>query len=82
MGELKERTDDLISFLEERLSIKPSIADNKIILDNKEAISKLNKSFVKTYLKKYLYINNLRKSYRVLVKKNILQFFPLKVEEE
>lgn len=82
LGKLKERSDDLATFLEEKLSIKPSMEGDEIILKDEEAKAKLKKSSVKTYLKRYLHINDLRRSYRVLVESDELKFVELKVEED
>jgi len=82
LGKLKEKSSDLANFLEGKHSIKPSIEGDEIILDDEEKKVKLKKRFVKTYLKRYLYINDLKKTYRVLVKGDKLMFVELKFEED
>ncbi|NWG08928.1 MAG: hypothetical protein HXX80_01210 [Nitrososphaerales archaeon] len=82
LGDLKEKGDDLATFLEKRLKIKPSIEGGLIILGNEEAKARLKKSIVKTYLKRYLYANDLRDNYKVFVKDNELQLIKIEIREE
>ena len=82
LGDLKEKSEDLATFLEKRLTMKPSIEGSSIILEDEKAKVKLKKSLLKTYLKRYLHINDLRKSYKVLVKEDELRLVTLKVKEE
>lgn len=81
LGKLKERSNDLANFLEGKHSIKSSIEGDEIILDDEEKKVKLKKRFVKTYLKRYLYKNDLKKTYRVLVEGDRLMFVELKFKE-
>lgn len=78
IGNLKEKNQDLITFLEEKLKIKSSKEGDKIIFEDEE--SKLKKPLVKTYLKRFLHKNNF-KDYRVLVKGNEMKIVELKTEE-
>ncbi|MGQ9718340.1 MAG: hypothetical protein ACUVWK_00565 [Nitrososphaerales archaeon] len=82
LGDLKEKGDDLATFLEKRLKIKSSIEGGLIIFSNEETKAKLKKSIVKTYLKRYLYANDLRDNYRIFVKGNELQLIKMEVKEE
>lgn len=82
LGDLKEKSEELANFLEEKLKIKPSIEASSLVLDDTELKVKLKKSLLKTYLKRYLHINDLRRSYRVLVKEDELRLVALKAEEE
>jgi len=81
LGKLKEKSDDLAAFLEKKLFIKPSIKGNDIILNDEGAKDKLKKNFLKTYLKRYLHLNDLR-SYRILIEGNELRLVELKVKED
>ncbi|MCP8309611.1 MAG: hypothetical protein H3Z54_13130 [archaeon] len=82
LGDLKEKSEDLAKFLEEKLKLKPSVEASSLVLDDTESKVKLKKSLLKTYLKRYLHMNDLRKSYRVLVKEDELRLVALKVKEE
>ncbi len=82
LGDLKDKSEDLAAFLEKRLMIKPSIEGSTIILDDTKSKVKLKKSLLKAYLKRYLHINELRKSHRVLVKEDEFRLVGLKVEEK
>jgi len=82
LGDLKDKSEDLANFLEKRLKLKPSIEASSLVLDDAKSKVKLKKSLLKTYLKRYLHINDLRKSYRVLVEEDKIRLVALKVEEE
>jgi hypothetical protein len=82
LGDLKEKGDDLATFLEKKLKIKPSMEGGLMILDNEEAKARLKKSIVKAYLKRYLYANDLRNNYKVFVKGNELQLIKMEVKKE
>ncbi|MGQ9469364.1 MAG: hypothetical protein ACUVTD_06010 [Nitrososphaerales archaeon] len=82
LGDLKEKSEDLAKFLEEKLKIKPSIEVSSLVLDDTKSKVKLKKNLLKTYLKRYLHMNDLRRSYKVLVKKDELRLVALKAEEE
>jgi len=82
LGDLKDKSEDLANFLEKRLKLKPSIEVNSLVLDDTKSKVKIKKSLLKTYLKRYLHINDLRKSHRVLIKEDEITLVALKVEEE
>ncbi|MEM3383155.1 MAG: hypothetical protein QXL52_03135 [Nitrososphaerales archaeon] len=81
LGDLKDKNEDLMAFLEKRLRIKPSMEGGLIVLNDTKSKVKLKKDILKVYLKRYLHINGLRKGYRVLVEGNKLRFNKLKSEE-
>ncbi|MCP8316318.1 MAG: hypothetical protein H3Z52_07275 [archaeon] len=82
LGDLKDKSEDLAKFLEEKLKLKPSTEASSLVLDDAKSKVKLKKSLLKTYLKRYLHLNDLRKSYKVLVKEDELRLVALKVKEE
>ncbi len=82
LGDLKDKSEDLAKFLEEKFKIKPSIEASSLVLDDAKSKVKLKKSLLKTYLKRYLHINDLRRSYKVLIKEDELRLVALKVKEE
>lgn len=82
LGDLKDKGEDLANFLEKRLKLKPSIETSSLVLDDAKSKVKLKKGLLRTYLKRYLHINDLRKSYRVLVEEDKIRLVALKVEEE
>jgi hypothetical protein len=80
LGDLKDKSEDLANFLEGKLKVKPSIEANSLVLDDSKLKTKLKKGLLKTYLKRYLHINDLSRSYRILAKEDELRFVKLKVE--
>ncbi|MEM3437473.1 MAG: hypothetical protein QXP55_02915 [Nitrososphaerales archaeon] len=78
LGDLKDKNEDLIAFLEKRLRIKSSMEGSSIVLNDVKSKVKLKKNILKVYLKRYLHINGLRKSYRVLVRGDKLVIIKLK----
>jgi len=80
LGDLKDKSEDLANFLEGKLKVKPSIEASSLILDDSKLKTKLKKGLLKTYLKRYLHINDLRRSYRIFAKEDELRFVKLKVE--
>jgi len=82
LGDLKDKSEDLVNFLEKRLKLKPSVEAGSLILDDSKSKVKLKKGLLKTYLKRYLQVNDLKKIYRVLTKEDELRLVAIKAEEE
>lgn len=68
LGELKGRSDELVSFLEPRIGTKPVLSGDAIEINEGGIRKGIKPRHVKTYIKRFLHINGLRKSYRVLVR--------------
>jgi hypothetical protein len=85
MDELKDLAQNLASFLKERLGLEASVQDDKLMVKKKMIVSKGRKREMtarrlKVYLKRFLYLQGLRKKYRVLVKGSEMNVVKLKEE--
>lgn len=80
LGKLKSEAENIVSMLNEKTGISPKLEGNKILIED-EGKSVKTKD-VKTYLKKYLHHEGLRKQTRILVEKNEINLVELKLEEE
>jgi hypothetical protein len=67
LGTLKDKAEDLVAFLEPRVGTKPTVSGSAVEIDDEGMKKGVKPRHVKTYLKRFLYINKLRKNYRVLV---------------
>ena len=84
MNELKDLAQNLASFLKERVGLEASVQDDKLTV-KKMIVSKGRKREMtarrlKVYLKRFLYLQGLRKKYRVLVKGSEMNVVKLKEE--
>ena len=79
LGPLKDRSNDLIAFLEEKVGVKPELEGDMITFKEGEK-EPPHAGLIKTYLKRFLHREGLRKRYRVLREKGVLNI--IKVEEE
>jgi hypothetical protein len=67
LGTLKDKGDDLVAFLEPRVGTKPSLSGGEIEIEDEEVKEGVRPRHVKTYIKRFLYMNGVRKKYRVFV---------------
>jgi hypothetical protein len=67
LGTLKDRGDDLVTFLEPRVGIKPSISGDSVEIDDDGIRKGVKPRDVKTYIKRFLFMKGVRKNYRVFV---------------
>ena len=67
LGTLKDKGDDLVAFLEPRVGTKPSLSGSEIEIEDGEVKEGVRPRHVKTYIKRFLYMNGVRKKYRVFV---------------
>lgn len=82
LGTLKDRAEELVAFLEPRVGTKPALSGSSLEIDD-EAIRKgVKPRHVKTYLKRFLYTNKLRKNYRVMVQGKELTVQELELSEK
>lgn len=79
MNELKDLTQNLASFLKERIGVEASVQDDKVMV-SKGSRSEMTARRLKVYLKRFLYLQGLRRKYRVLVKGSEMNFVKLKEE--
>ena len=67
LGTLKDKGDELVAFLEPRVGTKPSLSGGEIEIEDDEVKEGVRPRHVKTYIKRFLYMNGVRKKYRVFV---------------
>ncbi len=80
LGKLKDRGDEIIALLEEKLGVSPVLEGGKILLEEEDRPVKIKD--VKTYLKKYLHREGLRKDTRILVDKGEVNLVTIKRKKE
>jgi outer membrane biosynthesis protein TonB len=67
LGTLKDKGDQLVAFLEPRVGTKPSLSGDAIEIEDESVREGVKPRQVKTYIKRFLYMNGVRKNYRVFV---------------
>lgn len=68
--EIKDKLQDLSSFIEERIGVKPTMSGNSLVIEGKK--TKVPVKLVKTYLKRFLHKEGLKGELRVLVRKGVI----------
>ncbi|HXW37365.1 MAG TPA: hypothetical protein VEJ36_05640 [Nitrososphaerales archaeon] len=82
VGTLKDKGEDLSSFLEARVGTKPEFGGDSIEIDTSAARKGINTRLVKTYIKRFLFVNGVRSDYRVFVDGDELTIQELEGTEE
>ena len=82
LGNLKDNTDELATFLEPRVGAKPKASGSEIEFDDGSMREGVKPRHVKTYVKRYLFQKGQRKNFRVLVHGKELRVVELEREEE
>tara|TARA_B100001971_G_C17995323_1_gene434422 strand:+ start:202 stop:468 length:267 start_codon:yes stop_codon:yes gene_type:complete len=80
LGKSKVNGDDIVSLLNEKLGSSAVLEGKKILFEDEDKPVRMKD--VKTYLKKYLHHEGLRKQIRILVDKGEINFVELQQEEE
>src|SRR5712692_6265543 len=82
LGGLKDRAEELQSFLEPRVGAKPSVSGGELEMEDSAIRKGVKPRHVKTYVKRFLHQKGLRKTFRVLVNGSQLTIQELEREEE
>src|SRR5712692_4975955 len=82
LGGLKDRAEEIQSFLEPRVGIKPSVSGGELEMEDSAIRKGVKPRHVKTYVKRFLHQKGLRKTFRVLVSGSQLTIQELEREEE
>jgi hypothetical protein len=82
LGTLKDKGNDLATFLEPRIGVKPEVSGGEIDIEDKSLRKGVGSRHVKTYIKRFLSIEKVRSDYRVLVDSGELRLVQLEREEE
>ncbi|MDG6900198.1 MAG: hypothetical protein JRM88_06520 [Nitrososphaerota archaeon] len=67
LGTLKGKGDELATFLEPRVGVKPSVSGDSMEIEDESVREGVKPRQVKTYIKRFLFMNGVRKKYRVFV---------------
>lgn len=82
LGTLKDKAEELVAFLEPRVGTKPTVSGSAVEIDDDGIRKGVKPRHVKTYVKRFLFTNKLRKNYRVLVKGRELTVQELELSEK
>ena len=82
LGTLKDKGELLVTFLEPRVGAKPSLSGDAIEIDDESVREGVKPRHVKTYVKRFLFMNGVRKNYRVFVAGKELTIQEIELEEE
>lgn len=84
LGTFKDKGTELVAFLEPRVGTKPSLSGDSIEIEDAGVREGVKPRQVKTYIKRFLFMNGVRKKYRVFVsgKELTIQEIELGEEEE
>ena len=82
LGTFKDKGDALVAFLEPRVGTKPSLSGDSIEIEDGSLRAGVKPRHVKTYIKRFLFMNGVRKKYRVFVAGKELTIQEIEVGEE
>ena len=82
LGTLKDKGDDLAAFLEPRIGVKGDVSGGELDIEDKSLKKGIRSRHVKTYIKRFLSIEDVRDRYRVLVEGGELRLVELETDEE
>ena len=82
LGTFKDKGDELAAFLEPRVGTKASRSGDSIEIEDSGLREGVRPRHVKTYIKRFLYMNGVRKKYRVFVAGNELTIQEVEGGEE
>ncbi|MDA4125378.1 MAG: hypothetical protein OK438_08055 [Thaumarchaeota archaeon] len=82
LGTMKEKGQELATFLEPRVGTAPSVSGDSIEIDDGSLRAGVKPRDVKTYIKRFMYMNGIRKNYRVFVAGKELTVQEIELEEK
>ena len=82
LGTLKGKGEELVTFLEPRVGTKPELSGDSMEIDDGSIRQGVKPRHVKTYIKRFLYVNGIRKNYRVFVAGKELTILVIELGEE
>ena len=82
LGTLKDKGEDLVKFLEPRVGTKPELSGDALEIDEESAKKGLKTKHVKTYIKRFLFTNGVRRNYRIFVQGKELTIQEIELGEE
>ena len=82
LGTFKDKGDELVAFLEPRVGTRPSLSGDSIEIEDGSLRAGVKPRQVKTYIKRFLFMNGVRKKYRIFVAGKELTIQEIEVGEE
>lgn len=82
LGTFKDKGDELAAFLEPRVGTKPSLSGDSMEIEDGSLRAGVRPRQVKTYIKRFLYMNGARKKYRIFVAGKELTIQEIEIGEE
>ncbi len=82
LGNLKDKGEEIQTFLEPRVGTKPSLSGGELEMEDSAIRKGVRPRQVKTYLKRFLHQKGLRKTFRVLVTGSQLTIQELERKQE
>jgi outer membrane biosynthesis protein TonB len=82
LGTLKDKGELLTTFLEPRVGVKPTMSGDTMEINDESVREGVKPRHVKTYIKRFLFMNGIRKNYRVFVAGKELTIQEIELEEE
>ena len=82
LGTFKDKGDELVAFLEPRVGTRPSLSGDSIEIEDGSLRAGVKPRQVKTYIKRFLVMNGVRKKYRFFVAGKELTIQEIEVGEE
>jgi hypothetical protein len=82
LGTLKDKGEQMATFLEPRVGAKPSVSGSVVEFEDEAVRAGVKPRQVKTYVKRFLFMNGVRKNYRVFVQGKELTLQEVEVGEE
>ena len=74
--------DALVTFVESKLAVKSSRDGDSVTFEDETDKTHVSSPEIKTYLKRYIHSNKLKKKYRLLSEEGSLKFVKIKIQEE
>ena len=79
LGDLNEMRDDLLKFINEKLNLEGKVVNDEIEINDSDVKTKA----LKTYLKRFLHANGLKKKHRIFVNNGVFTIETLRdVDDE
>jgi hypothetical protein len=82
LGTFKDKGEELATFLEPRVGAKPEVSGDSLEIEDGSIRQGVKPRHVKTYIKRFLFMNGARKKYRVFVTGRELMVQEIELEEE
>jgi hypothetical protein len=79
LSEFRDKSDDIVKFLQDKLKTNVSVEGNRITVEEK---TEVNKNKVKTYLKRFLHREGVRKNYKINIEKDEIKITVKKIESK